>query len=330
MENKRTILSFFYKICSLLLAVFITGCTKVETTKTYTVTDTTAQTTIAADELTVNNEFDQATDDAVAVLCNPQSAIAGALVDTSLLSSGIIEIDYYGKESNVSKSRTGSDSIYENTVNGHIVPWKTAGASATMKFGTVNLPYYEVMFLTNGEVPFLTSNASITFISGSATLTNIYGGSLQSLKSPGDSLVEHIEATFSFTYNDNTSQIQSFTWQINQVRVFTKSDTAVYTTTRGDTTINGYSHISTWGTTRLGSAFYTTISTYLIQNISNPYLSYNPLSGSKTIEGIPEPILCLYGVNSQGSIQANGTPYGFYISWINNTIHATSVVPYYY
>jgi hypothetical protein len=310
-----------YVALSFLLAVLLGSCKKVETIRTYTVTDTTAQTTIALDEVTVNSEFDQAADDAIMVMCNPKASVVGAAVDTSQLSSGIIIIDYFGDETGGSKSRTGSDSIHENLVNGHVVPWGNPGTTATITFGTITLPAYEVLFLNNG-------NASITF-TGSATLTNVSGGLIQNVIQ-GDSLVEHIRATVSFTYNDNASVVQLFAWNLNQIRVFSITNTGMFASTRGDTAISGYSNIGTWGITRLGTSFCTATNSPTIQNISNAALSYNPLSGTKTIEEIAEPINCVYGVNSQGIIQASGTPYGFYITWTDNTIKATDALPYYY
>lgn len=304
-----------------MLLAFLSSCKKVETTRTYTVTDTTAQTTIASDEVTVNIEFDQAADDAVKVICTPKTSIAGALVDTSQLSSGIIIIDYFGKETDGTKSRTGSDSIQERVVNGHVIPWGTPGATATLTFGTASSPNYEVLFLNNG-------NASITF-EGSATLTNIYGGLLQNVVQ-GDSVVEHVRANVSFTYNDNASMVQFFTWNLNQLRAFSVTDTNMFASTRGDTTIAGYT-IGTWGTTRLGTRFFAVTNSPIVQNISASFLDYNPLNGAKTIEGISEPISLIYGVNQQGTPFKSGTiPYGFYISWVDNTVNATDVLPYYY
>jgi len=66
-----------------------------------------------------------------------------------------------------------------------------------------------------------------------------------------------------------------------------------------------------------------------VQNISNLDLSYNPLSGSKIIEGISEPVTSVYGINNQGT-PASGTPYGFSISWTDNSVYTDAIIPYYY
>lgn len=316
MKHKKIEAVFSYGLC---LALMCTGCAKVETTKTYTVTNTTAQTTIASDEVLINNEFDQAVDDAISVICNPKTAIPGAIIDTSQISIGVIEIDYFGKEADGTKSRTGSDSIHQNMVGGHILPWGTLGTSASVTFGDINDHAYEVLFSENGN--------SVTF-SGSATLTNISGGLLQNI-SQADSLKTHIRGTIQFTYNDNATQIQYYPWSFNQLRTFI-ADTSVYAVTTGDTSISGFSNIGVWGTTRLSTTFYTVITSPVIQNITYSSLSYNPLSGTKTIEGIAEPISCQYGVNNAGIYQAGGKPYGFHITWTDNGIQANSTLPYYY
>ncbi|HTB07805.1 MAG TPA: hypothetical protein VK806_12705 [Bacteroidia bacterium] len=303
------------------LVVLLFVCCKKETTTTVESTsDSVSQSTIAFDELTINNEFDQAADDAVTVLCDSTATIAGAVVDRSQVNIGIIEIDYYGKEADGTKTRTGSDSIHQPIVGGHVVPWGTPGATATITLGTYSSPGYEVLFATN--------NTSVR-LSGSAILTNTYGGDLQSII-PGDSLVERIRASISFTYNDNAAIIQLFPWYLNQIRVFTLSGSITSATTRGDTSINGYLNVGTWGTDRLGNSFYTSTNTPVVQNISTANLSYNPLSGNKTIEGITEPITNTYGVTSLGGIQSTGTPYGLLATWIDNGAQSQIVLPYYY
>lgn len=311
---------FNYIIPIALVGFLLVGCQKVETTRINTNSNSESQSVIATDELTLNNEFDQAIDDAVAVICNPKATIPGAIVDTSRINVGVIEIDYYGKELDGTKSRTGSDSIHETMVSGKIVPWGTPGTIATITFGDIDNNGYEVMFLTN--------STSVKF-TGTAALTNVYGGYLQNITA-GDSLVERIRASISFTYNDNVAVIQLFNWYLSQERTFTIYDTVMNAITRGDTNINGYLNVSTWGTTRFGNSFYTAITSPMVQNISDPHLSYNPLSGDKAIEGITEPILSSYGVSSVGLPQATGTPYGLIATWINNGGQAQAVLPYYY
>jgi hypothetical protein len=308
--------SEFLTISFWLLAIgLLSGCAKVETTRTNTTSNATTQTTIASDEVTVNNEFDNALDDAVTYLSNHEATFVHAYPDS--ISPYVYEINYAGKEANPSKSRAGNDSIHLGTL-----PWGTAGATATITFGDANalVPEYEVTFNDN--------NSSLRLV-GNASVTNVYGGLLQNLAA-GDSVVVHIRATIAFTYNDQMAGAQTFTWYLNQLRTFTMVDTNLLATTRGDTSISGSPNVGTWGTTRLGTSFYTVTNAIVVQNLSNPYLSYNPLSGSKSIDGISEPIYSFYGVNTSGGHVTSGTPYGFYINWNNSGTSTAIVIAYYY
>ncbi len=304
-----------------LIAVgLFSGCAKVETTRTNIVPNNTSQSAMASDEATINSEFDQGVDDALSLICNHSATILHAFIDTSRINLGVIEISYNSAiEADLTKSRTAQDSIHVKVVGGVPVSWGTPGATASVTFGDVTDNAYEVTYLNN--------NVSVT-LTGEAILTNISGGLLQDLTS-GDSLVEQIRATVNFTYNDNATTVQLYTWHINQVRTFIKSDTTIFAITRGDTTMDGYTAIGTWGVTRFGNNFYTNTNSPVVQNISYPFYSYNPLSGSKTIEGIPQPILSTYGVNSQGKVVTSGKPYGFLINWVNG-VATSGVVTYYY
>lgn len=296
-----------------MFAVAIMGCAKETTSRVNTTSNTGTQSIIASDELTLNNELDQAVDDAIAVLSNHNAAIAGALDDS--ISPDIYEINYFGNEANNTKSRTASDSIHLNATS-----WATAGTTATIDFGDINNKAYEVLFKTN--------NTSIT-LTGKATITNLSGGLLQNL-TPADSMVVHIKASVSYTYNDNATVIQLYTWNFNELRTFRKSDTSIMASTRGDTTIKNFSHLESWGVNRYGDSAYCTITSTIVQNISNLNLAYNPLSGAGVIQNISEPIISTYGVNQQGSPISNGTPYGFIITWTNNGGQAQNVIGYYY
>jgi hypothetical protein len=311
-----------YFVYSLSFIVFFSGCAKETTSRVNTTSNSSSQTTIASDELTINDEFDQAADDAVMVICNHATSIPGATVDTSQIGVGVIEIDYYGQETDGTKTRSGADSIHLKMISGHLVNWGTAGNNATITFGTVNSPGYEVIYSNN--------NTSLQ-LRGGATLTNVSGGLFPTI-TPADSLKEHIRANISFTFNDNVAVITLYQWSLNQLRTFwlapSPSINILTAYNQGDTTLNGVSNVGTWGTTRYNNSFYSVINSTITQNLL--FFSYNPVSGSENIEGIPEPITSTYGVNNQGSVITSGTPYGFSITWINSGGQATAVVPYYF
>lgn len=308
----------------LLLVALLAGCKKVETTRTNTVSDTTSQTTIAFDDLTVNNELDQFVDDAVKVFSDSNATIAGATV--SYLSPKVFEIGYYGKDYYGSapagiKTRQGEDSIHLNGL-----PWGSPGATASLSFQDVSDPTgYEIQFYS--IVTKANDSTSLTFIGG-LTITNVSGGLFPT--APNDSLTVRIKATgVSYIFNDQAAIIQVFNFNVNCLRSYTMNDTVIYATTRGDTNINDSPNVENWGSDRLGSNYYSIITSPVVQNISDLYLSYNPLSGAKTIGGISQPIQALYGVNSQGATANNSTPYGISISWTNGAL-VSAVLPYYY
>jgi len=314
-------------VYSLSLIVVLAGCKKVETTKTYTVPNTTSQSAIASDEVIVNSELDQFVDDAITVLSNHNASIESTTVDS--INPSVLEINYYGKEPDGVKARSGTDSIHLNTAS-----WNTIGATATLSFKIVNVPAYEVSYASlysyEATPSTIIDTATLT-LSGSLTITNVYGGLLQNVTSSSDSLVIHIRTTnVSFTFNDQAAVVQLYPLNINEIRSFT-FNSAMYATTRGDTALGGYTNIGSWGTDVFGNSYYSSTTAAIVQNISNIYLlSYNPLSGTKVIEGISQPITIQYGVDTQGNhVSIGNIPYGFFISW-NNGGENTDILPYYY
>ncbi|HXB10927.1 MAG TPA: hypothetical protein VNZ45_02995, partial [Bacteroidia bacterium] len=114
-----------------IAVLLLASCKKTTTEITTSSNDSASQAIIASDELIVNNEIDQAIDEAVSGLCickqtsgsltiNP-TTIAGAVIDTSQVDSGIVNIYYYGKESNPIKSRSGTVEIRLPVVGKHPV-----------------------------------------------------------------------------------------------------------------------------------------------------------------------------------------------------------------
>ena len=169
------------------------------------------------------------------------------------------------------------------------------------------------------------------WLNGTATITNTSGGLLKTAANiallPGDSLKDKLNGTVIFTYNDNAAVIQTYTWAIAQTRVFTLQNSLLTSTITGDSTLNNATGVSTVGTTRFGAFFYTQIATPVVQTISSSFILSNPLSGEKTIHGIPEPLTIDYGVDSHGN-PTQVTPYGYKLSWIANGGQATLVEGY--
>jgi len=237
------------KVKELMLLSFITGtvlftsCQKETTTLVTSAPDSYTQGTIASDEVFVNDEIDQAIDEAVSGLsiCKPTSGsntvnpvtVQGAVIDTSQVDSGIVNIFYYSKEADTMRARTGSLEIKLPVLNKKVIPWMTVGVRATITF-------------TSYEINYLNTNTSVWF-KGTITVTNYSGGLLKNLL-PGDSLVEKVRGPIDYTYNDNGAILTLYLWNLHRTRVLGITNTSVITvTTRGDTTINSINNVSNWG-----------------------------------------------------------------------------------
>jgi hypothetical protein len=322
-------------IVVVVMLLFPTSCSKTGYTIIQTTADSASQIIMATDELDVSYEFDQAINEALlattvskiasgdtvsgtgAVLYN---TIANVIIDTShITDSALIRLTYYGKNADQTKGRSGDVTLqFARDNNGKIIQWKTPGAAINITF-------------TQYEVVVLATNKSL-WLNGTATITNLRGGLLKTASNvalaTGDSLQDKVNANIVFTYNDNTNVIQTWTWNINQLRMFNVQNALLTSTIRGDTVMSNTNGISTWGTTRFGYAFYTQVITPVVQTISPLYLLSNPLSGQKAIHGIPEPLTIYYGVDNLGNQVLTGAPYGYKMMWIHNGGQATCVVSY--
>lgn len=311
-------------ILLLLGTALLSGCKKTSTQITTSTDDSSTQELIASDELKVNSEMDQAIDEAIAGLCickptsgsatiNPYT-IPGAVIDTSQVNSGIVNIYYYGKEADTTKTRGGSIEITLPVISKNVTPWITKGVIATITF-------------TKYEIFYNAKNKTTLWFNGSFTITNTSGGLLNSL-AVGDSLTEKVNGPISYTDNDNAVVLQLFQWHFCKTRVFnhTATDTTLITT-RGDTTAGGFVNVSNWGQTRFVQNYYTSITRPIVRN-TNESIFYNPLRGAKIIHGIPEPITDTLGVNSYGIPAGNNIPYGYKINWANSAGSQMKVITY--
>lgn len=327
------IFSAFF-VVALFIIVMPTGCSKTGYTLTSTTVDSATQIVIASDELDVNYEFDQVINEALLATTISKIAsgdsvnspngglyntISNVSIDTShITDSMLIRLTYAGKNTDQTKGRSGSVTLqYGLDNNGKIIQWKTPGASITAAFNQ-----YEVITLSN--------NKSV-WMNGTVTITNVSGGLLKAASninlSAGNSLHDKVNGPITFTYNDNTTLIVTWTWNLNQQRTFTMQNSLLTSSITGDTTISNVGQVSTSGLTRFNDNFYTAVITPVVQTISPAFVLSNPISGEKVIHGIPEPLDVVYGVNNTGAI-TTGVPYGYKITWALNGSQEQSVISY--
>lgn len=332
--NKHKIFPVIIVVAAVMI-LLPASCSKTGYTIIETAADSSTQIIIANDELNVNYEFDQAVNEAllattISRIASGDSTGAGTAgglyntiskvsIDTShIVDSSLIRLNYYGKNADQTKGRSGSITVnYALDGNGKIIPWKDPGASITLTFAQ-----YEVVVLA--------TNVSV-WMNGNATITNVSGGLLKApayISMPPGGLQDKADGHITFTYNDNTANIVTWTWDLTQARTFTMQNSVLTSSITGDTVVSGISSISTSGTNRFSDIFYTGIITPVVQGISSSYLLSQPLTGEKAIHGIKEPLQVIYGVDVHGNPVNSGAPYGYNITWVSNGGQAQTVIAY--
>lgn len=319
MRKKNTILLY----TGLILFAFLSlvSCKKQSThTLTNIHDDSALQSVVGADEVEINNVFEQVLNEVIkasSITPTTNGKIAGNIlyttivgggIDTNQLASGIIKITYYGQNLEKTKGRHGIVYVkFELDSSGKVVPWKIKGTTIVLTFDQ-----YEVVYL-------LKANKSI-WLNGTCTITNTSGGTLGNISDstlvPGNILTDKVRAQLTFTHDDHVAKIQTWPWNFNRTRTFSLKDTNVVVSIKGDTTLNGISNVVSWGTARSESPFYTEATTPVEYCISGSGFLIKPLNGAKVIHGIPSPITITYGVDNLGNPVTTGNPFGFRLNWL--------------
>lgn len=204
------------------------------------------------DQVRVSNEMDAVANDAnIAVesnstfsgrLQNPNSLICDATLAVDI-SANLKKITITYDGTNCSGTRTRTGAVVLSMATG--VLWKDAGAVLTVS--------YENLKITR-----VSDNKSIT-INGTHAITNVSGGRLSDLATQISITHTINSSNMAITFDDNSQR----TWQVARQRMFTYNNGLVITIT-GMHTDGNNTHISEWGTTRLGNAFTTSIAQSLV------------------------------------------------------------------
>ena len=299
-------------LSSLLIVLFagFSSCKKKQEFK-----DEDGQTTV--DTRTVQGEHDAVLGDANTVLSDQpllsgrelssekisnitSTSICGLSVDTTLVTSGILTLNYNGT---VCSNRKREGSIKLSIVNYPTVKWKQAGS--VLKVEYIN---YKVTRASDGK--------SI-LINGTVNVTNKNGGTWVDIAFFGKPSVVHevVGNGLKVKYDNGTSTAE---YNIHRRYTYTYSNLVFTCKGEGIGSNDGLSNLENWGTTRNGDAFTSEVISPVVWNTTCGGAA--PTDGeihikvaSKSFE-----MKCFFAVDANGdevTVAPNTCAYGWKIQW---------------
>jgi len=231
------------------------------------------------------------------------SPLCGCTINYNDTAQQILYFDFDGATPCFSPSVTRSGQIKVQLTSG--VHWSDAGAVITETF-------------TNYKITRLSDNKSITF-NGVKTLENIAGHNWLTFLTSQSSFYHreralNIQVTF-----DNNEQA---TW--NSARTtewsYVQADgnipyARIAFEANGDTTLNGYNTVDSWGINRYGSPFTTYYNTSVN---SNTYCGLWRFTSGELVHHVDNNDFTLtLGVDQNGNPSSLNCAYGFKVAWTN-------------
>lgn len=241
------------------------------------------------------------------------TTICGLSVDTTGMSSGIIQLNYTGITCN-NRTRTGSIKLtLQNFSSGK--RWKDPGAVLQVEYLA-----YKIARASDG--------ASIQF-DGTQNYTNISGGTwLNLLFVQNFNLIHSVTGTnLKVTFGDN----KTAKYNINRKVTYTYSSGVFSCKAEGIGNNNNISNLENYGTTRDGDAFTSEVSTPIVWNTTCG--AGAPVQGAVNMKvtGKDFDMKCLFGVDKTGNpvnVGANQCPYGWKLEWTSNNVTQNKVIGY--
>ncbi len=235
------------------------------------------------------------------------SPLCGVTIDTSDITNKIVYFNFDGVTPCFSPSRTRSGQIKVQLTTG--LHWGDVGAVLTITY-------------INFKVTRLVDNKSIEF-NGVKTLKNLDGHNwLGFLLGSSDFRYQERAFNVNVTFDDGSVAI----W--NSARItqwhYIPSETKITFTAQGDTSVNGFSSVDSWGTNRYGDAF----TTYYTENlISDTYCGLWRPNAGELVHNIPQGDFTLtLGVDQSGNPTPYACAYGYKVSWQGASGNNASVV----
>ena len=228
------------------------------------------------------------------------SPLCGCTIDSSQMAQKILYFNFDGTTSCFSPSSIRSGQIKVQLTSGN--RWDDAGAVITETF-------------TDYKITRQSDNKSIKF-NGVKTLTNVNGNNWIAVYL-GSSL-KYRERAFNINVSfDNNLQA---VW--NSARTtewtYTAATGNITFTAKGDTSLNGFSNVDSWGTNRFGTAFTTY---YNAPVTSNTYCGFWRFLSGELVHNVGSANYTLtLGLDVSGNPASGLCAYGYRVAWdVNGT-----------
>lgn len=277
------------------------------------------QQTVGSDDTRTQNESDATGSEAEAAIADNSSTqrtsaasvVQGATIDaTNASSQKKLVINYDGTTNVGGRKRSGKINVQLTSGTS----WSDANSVITLTY--VN---YKATRVSDGK--------SIT-LNGSTTIKNTSGGSMSDMTLL-DTRVRVVRSNgLSVTYDNGAQSMIS----IAKKRTIGYPSIGVYTVTVvGDTIVGSHGdsnhHLAVWGTTRVGTQFYTTIADNNPIVWSTASCTTAPASGMITITGIARQLDITYGVDANGDpVNSASCAYGIKLGWLTITGQSKSAI----
>lgn len=241
------------------------------------------------------------------------SPLCGVTIDSTQLAQKILFFNFDGVTPCFSPSRTRDGQIKVQLTSGNY--WSDVNAVLTITY-------------INFKVTRLYDNKSITF-NGVKTLKNINGNDWLGFLSSTSTLkyqerAYNIQVLFNSgaTAIWNSARISEWSYDPSGPGGLPKIDIAF----NGDTVLNGFTNVDSWGINRYGNPFTTY---YTTPWISNTYCGLGrPIAGQLTHNVSSSNFVLTLGVDQNGNPSPYDCAYGFKVNWSVNGNTYVSVLSY--
>ncbi len=235
------------------------------------------------------------------------SPMCGVTIDSTQISQHILYFIFDSITPCFSPSCIRSGKIKVELTSGNL--WSDAGSVLT-------LTYIDYKILRMAD------NKSIKF-NGVKTLKNLNGNNWLGFYL-GSSTLKYRERAFNInvTFDDGTTSV----W--NSARTtewsYSLADSKLSFTAFGDTTLNGFSNVDSWGVNRYGMDFTTYYNTAIV---SNTYCGlWRPVSGELVHHLNVGDFTLTLGVDQTGNPSGLLCAYGYKVSWTGSSGNVSTVI----